>query len=530
MAMRSLTYWFLVFVHEFGRLIVSLTHPIFRWLYDGEHRGLPPVDSPLLMKSAVELAAMIRKREVTSLEVVEAFIKRIGQVNKYINAVVANRFEDARKEAAEVDHVLDSGNVPDNLSLENAPFLGVPITTKEAISIAGLPNTSGLLIRRGILSPEDADVIKCMRHAGAIPLALSNVSELCMWYESSNFIYGRSNNAYHQGRMVGGSSGGEGCVQSAAASPMGIGSDIGGSIRMPCFFNGVFGHKPSTGVVSNAGQFPLAKGEAETFLGTGPICRYATDLLPMFKLLVRSEHKEKLRLDETVDVRKLKYYYMEDDGGGFLMSPVHPDIKAAVRKAAKHFESLGCTVKRVSLRQMRMSFAMWSSLMGTSGNDSFCSLLANGPPNTPVNPFLELLLWLVGRGRHTLPAIGLGIGEKARYTPEKDAELRRLRDGLREEFEALLGNDGVFFYPPHPLPAPYHNQPLLVLFNFAYTSVFNVLGFPVTAVPMGLAAKEGVPVGIQVVGSRYQDRLTLAVAAELEHAGGGWVPPFTVSK
>jgi len=168
--------------------------------------------------------------------------------------------------------------------------------------------------------------------------------------------------------------------------------------------------------------------------------------------------------------------------------------------------------------------------MCTAGNDTFCSLLANGPSNPPVNPYLELLLWLIGRGRHTLPAILLGAGEKMRNTPAKDDELRRLRDSLRQDMEEILGDDGVFLYPTHPLPAPFHNQPVLLTFNFAYTGIFNVLGLPATAVPMGLASDEGVPVGIQVIASRYCDRLTLAVTSELEKAFGGWVPPFPVSE
>jgi len=168
--------------------------------------------------------------------------------------------------------------------------------------------------------------------------------------------------------------------------------------------------------------------------------------------------------------------------------------------------------------------------MAASGNDSFCSLLADGPPNRPISACVELALWLIGRARHTLPALFLAVGEKVRNSAAKDAELRAVRDSLREDLERLLGHDGVLLYPTHPLPAPFHNQPLLMLFNFAYTGVFNVLGVPATAVPMGLAADDGVPVGIQVVASRYSDRLTLAVAAALEQAFGGWVPPFPRTK
>ena len=144
-----------------------------------------------------------------------------------------------------------------------------------------------------------------MRKAGAIPLAVTNVSELCMWMESSNTVYGRTSNPYHTGRTVGGSSGGEGCVIFSAGSPWGIGSDVGGSIRMPSFFNGIFGHKPSTGIVDNGGQLPLAHGDHNKFLVTGPMCRHAKDIIPMLRVL--AEKKESiLRLNERVAMENVK--------------------------------------------------------------------------------------------------------------------------------------------------------------------------------------------------------------------------------
>ena len=146
----------------------------------------------------------------------------------------------------------------------------------------------------------------------------------------------------------------------------------------------------------------------------------------------------------------------------------------------------------------------------------------------PVNPLKELLYWLVQFPRHTLPAIGLGILEKSAPNPDFVTAMRERCDELRQEFTDLLGDDGVFLYPTHPLPAPYHNQPLTLINNFAYTGIFNVLGLPVTAVPMGLTPEKegGVPIGIQVVAAKYNDHLTLAVAQELENAFGGWVPPY----
>lgn len=166
---------------------------------------------------------------------------------------------------------------------------------------------------------------------------------------------------------------------------------------------------------------------------------------------------------------------------------------------------------------------IWATKMSTSGNDPFCYLMGNSVKE--VNPWKELALWLMGCPRHTLPAIFLGIGESFRGSPKVEQRLLDMSDALQSELENILGDDGVFLYPTHPVPAPYHNQPLTLIFNFAYTGIFNMLGFPVTQVPMGLA-KEGVPIGIQLVGSHMNDHLPLAVANAMEKEFGGWIPPF----
>lgn len=203
------------------------------------------------------------------------------------------------------------------------PFLGVPISTKDCIKVKGLLNTSGLYHRKDLRADEDAPVIKQMRDAGAIPFALTNTSELCMWWESVNCVHGRTNNPYDTNRIVGGSSGGEGAIQASAASPFGIGSDIGGSIRMPAFFNGIFGHKPTRFVINSEGQHPKPFcDEQESMLSSGPMCRYAVDLKPMMKVIAVKEKLPLLRLDEPVDVKKLKVYYQENDLGAHLVSPV----------------------------------------------------------------------------------------------------------------------------------------------------------------------------------------------------------------
>lgn len=156
---------------------------------------------------------------------------------------------------------------PENLG----PFHGVPISIKECFALEGMPNSAGLVSRKNYISKEDSTAVKRLRAAGFIPVGVTNTSELCMWMESSNKLYGITRNGYDPNHIVGGSSGGEAAIVSALGAPVGLGSDIGGSIRMPAFFCGVFGHKPTGGRVPGSGQFPVATGPALRYSKTQPM-------------------------------------------------------------------------------------------------------------------------------------------------------------------------------------------------------------------------------------------------------------------
>ncbi|XP_065267285.1 fatty-acid amide hydrolase 2 [Emys orbicularis] len=491
-------------------------------------RCVPPPGQPLLLLSARQLARRIRRREVKCTVVVQAYIKRIEEINPLVNAVVKARFDAALQEAHHVDKLLLEGHGDEDSLQEKFPFLGVPFTVKEAFALHGMPNTSGLVSRRNLISTSDALVVSRLKQAGAIPLGVTNCSELCMWYESSNNVYGRTNNPYDLQRIVGGSSGGEGCVLGAACSVIGVGSDIGGSIRMPAFFNGVFGHKPTTGVVPNDGQFPNALGVRTEFLCTGPMCRYAEDLEPMLRVMA-GPGVRKLKLDEKVSLEKVKFYCMEHDGGSVFVSPVDREILQAQRKVVEHLETqCGVQVQHVTIHKMKYAFQIWSAMMSSRDSDGqeaqlFTDLL--GDHGKPVWPLWELMKWFLGMSLHTIPAIALALTEKLmKLNPGGNAKLVSMGHSLRTEMMNLLGTDGILLYPSHPIVAPKHYSPLGMPFNFAYTAVFNVLGLPVTQCPLGLSS-EGLPLGIQVVAGPHNDHLTLAMARYLEKAFGGWVCP-----
>ncbi|KAH7693548.1 amidase, partial [Aphelenchoides avenae] len=214
------------------------------WNFGKTRRSVDKPDNALLMISAMEAADMVRTGELTSSELVEAYIERITHVNPLINAVVNVNFDEAREAAQQVDKFMERiAQDPEEIQklAQRKPLFGVPVSLKENISLEGFTSTVGLVCRKDAPPAEtDAVVVQNLREAGAIPLVTTNLPELGMWWESFNNLWGRTNNPYDTRRTCGGSSGGEGALIGAAASVIGVGGDIGGSIRIPAFFTGIF--------------------------------------------------------------------------------------------------------------------------------------------------------------------------------------------------------------------------------------------------------------------------------------------------
>jgi fatty acid amide hydrolase 2 len=460
-----------------------------------------------LSASATELARAIRAGELRSRQVVDAHLSMIERWNPSLNAVVAARFDHARQEADAADQAVAAGAPLGALH-------GVPCTIKECFQVAGMPHTAGLVARVGREVAEDAPTVARLRAAGAIVMGVTNTSELCMWMESSNRVYGRTNNPYDTSRTVGGSSGGEGAAVGCGATPFGLGSDIGGSIRMPAFFNGVFGHKPSPGLIPNTGQFPDAHGEAQRYLGTGPLCRRAEDLAPLVRILAGRD--DAIGDVDATPVRKV----IVVRGRGTMA--ISDEMVAAQDAAAECLAASGAQVGEVELPALRESLEIWAAMLGVAqGKSSFRRDMMR--PGS-IDLWIQALLWLVGRSPHTLPAIGLGLIENlGNLMPGRQRALIDAGRQLKQDVEALIG-DGVMLYPSYPTTAPRHFAPLFPPINYATTSIFNVLQVPVTQVPLGLD-RRGLPLGVQVVGVQGADTTTLAAARTLERGLGGWVPP-----
>jgi fatty acid amide hydrolase 2 len=299
---------------------------------------------------------------------------------------------------------------------------------------------------------------------------------------------------------------------------------------MPAFFNGVFGHKPSGGLVPGSGQYPMAENEAQRYNTTGPLCRRAEDLWPLLRIMAGPDGIDTgcvsmpIGDPASVEVSSLTVIDVAWNGG----VQVSDDLRAAQRRASDHLASRGATVRRLEIDGLDRSFEIWSAMLGTAGKTSFAELLGNGPR---VSAARELLKWTVRRSPHTLPALilaALETGAKHDRLKGRVAEAIELGRNLRRAVTDLIGPRGVMLYPSYPRPAPLHYVPMLRPFDFVYTGIFNVLELPSTQVPMGLNAR-GLPLGVQVAGIHGNDHLTIAVAMELERAFGGWVPPRTMS-
>ncbi len=473
----------------------------------------------LLKQSAISLAADIRAKKVTSRAVVEAHIAQVKCVNPRLNALVHNRFIDALREADAADQLI--ANTTDLASLP--PLLGVPCTIKDTFEFTGMPQVVGMVSRKDVYGQQDSYAVTALRRAGAIPLGVTNTPELAMWYETYNRVYGRSKNAYDRGRITGGSSGGEGAIVGAGASPFGLGSDVAGSIRMPAFFNGVFGHKGSPLLINNDGHFPSAHGQTLNYLSAGPLCRCAEDLEPLVRILA-GENSHRLQSVKDVDISKLRVITIAPERGPKATF----DILDAQQRAVDALVNKGAQHVTIDLPLIDDAFMIWSSILSDSSTPehSFTSMLFG---EHHIKHPIRALAGMAFKGKkspHTLPLLMLTLLEQ--FPNLASGQRQRFVDmgkQLKQQLNAILGDDGVLVMPTFPEVAPRHGAPIFKPFDFVDCAIVNAMELPSTAVPMGLNAG-GIPTGIQVIANQNNDHLTIASALVLEKAVGGWVPPW----
>nr|CAD7200387.1 unnamed protein product [Timema douglasi] len=538
-----------------------------------------PVDlnlNPSVTDTPVDCEGEGLKHEyyVTSEEVVQAYIARAREVNPLLNAVVEDRYEAALAEARSVDHGLQTSARGVALLAEQLPLLGVPFTVKESIALQGLSNVAGQVRMVGQKAREDAEAVRLLREAGAIPLLVSNTPEMCMHLETDNRVTGRTNNPYDLRRTPGGSSGGEAALLGSAASVISIGSDICGSLRIPALFCGIFGHKPTpvvrvlaidtevsglipsssisfceavclkrgqlshvrtnddilelrSRVVSISGHVPTSSDKLwpKVFV-IGPMVRYAEDL-PLIMRILANENCRQLRLDQPVDLSSLKIYFLEDDDSSVIPDTVQPDIKMAMRKVINHMKTkYNVTVQQMDTESLRNSLIQLSVPI-LAMDDVTDVFQKKSNPKENKSMCIEVFKYLMGLSDISLPVIMYGMMKRCSSSAVSDNERTRMNEKngqLKKHLKELLSDNAVFLYPTTTRCAPFHKEMHHRILNITFTIPCNTLGLPATSCPVGLNDK-GLPVGIQVIAGPCQDRLCLALAKEIETAFGGWIPP-----
>ncbi|MCR6641598.1 MAG: amidase [Sporocytophaga sp.] len=481
----------------------------------------------LLNKGAFELSRMIKRKEVSPVEVINTHIRRIESVNDKINAVVTFRFEEALLEARKAEEKIFKGDTTGLLC-------GVPLTVKESISIQGYPLTAGSIFRKSKLAEEDSKVVQYLKQEGAIILGQTNTPECNFWMESYNKIYGRTKNPYDTDRTPGGSSGGEGAIVGAGGVPFGVGSDIAGSIRMPAAFCGVFGHRPTSHLISIKGhafcervdQQNLDQSEIKNNLVIGPLCRKSEDLFPLIKIMSGASDKE-FQADEVqlnflkTDWSDYTFYLCPSPDIHFASYP-DKEISDIVEVAGKTFSNHGAKLEYLDHKIFYDAFEIWQSELTDANPHSLNEEFGNGKSLSLVK---ELGYRLIGKSHITLPGLLMCLGEKVFHRSEKEVK-NIIQKGvdLSLRLESLLGKNALILMPVFPRVAPKNKTPLMRPLDWNYTTLFSALDFPASSVPMGLNA-QNIPLSVQIIGNRNEDYPIILAAKLLDKIHGGWQMP-----
>lgn len=455
------------------------------------------------------MASLIQAREISSEELMSAHIRRIEEVNPALNAVVEPLFDSAMDSARRADLTLASGE-------SIGPFHGVPFSVKDSIDVAGVRTTAGTLGRKGAPpAAADACPVARLRSAGAIPVAKTNLPDLLFAYESDNFIFGRTNNPYDLSRTPGGSSGGEAALIAAGASPFGLGSDAAGSVRLPAAFCGITALKPTSGRLPRTGHIPPAAGWVEALWQIGPMARHAEDLETMLDVLAGSDGLDftapPARLDSDRAVKDLRIAFFTDNG---FASPL-PVMTASVEQAAKALASAGAKVEEATPPDLDKVYDLELSLLGADG----CEGLD------------DYVLQLGGKPSHPL----LNDGFLSRMRPRKmsAAQLAGLWaqwDAFRQSTARFFANHDAVLCPVYTRPALGHGESITEenFRGFSHTMAWNVGGNPAATVRCGNDGS--LPVNVQVVTARWNDRLAVSIVQHLEAALGGWKPSLLLDR
>jgi amidase len=463
----------------------------------------------IISASASELAAAIRSKEVSSKIVVEACLDRIAKVNPKINAIVQLTADSAREAADKADAALARGEIKGSLH-------GVPVTIKDTLETKGVICTGGTKGRANYIPQDDATAVARLRAAGAIILGKTNVPELAGAIESDNLIYGRTNNPYDLARTPGGSTGGEAAIIAAGGSPLGLGTDAGGSIRIPAHFCGLAAIKPTSGRVPRTGQFPMPLGARNAVFHVSLIARRVEDLALALPIISGPDFRDHsivgmpLGDPRNVTLRDLRVAYFEEDG---VATPAK-EIIAAVRDAAKSFMNAGVKVEESRPPDAAKAAIVYHDMSrgdGGAGTRAFLKSIGT----TEISPLFE-------------KALTYSVGPAMVSTTEALAAFVRW-DLFRNSMLRFIENYDAVLSPVAPYPALLHGTSFddENRRGIGYAQMYNLTGWPSATVRVG-TSPEGLPLGVQVAARPWREDVALALIQHLEKTFGGWKMPSSV--
>jgi amidase len=452
----------------------------------------------LIKQPAHKIVALIKQKEVSSEEITRAFLERIREVNPALNAVIQLDREKSLQAAKKADLAITRGE-------KLGALHGLPITIKDTINVFGYKNSYGSHLYDDYQPEAEGTCVTRLREAGAVILGLTNSPELLTAYESDNLIYGRTNNPFDQTRSSGGSSGGEAAIIASNGSPLGLGTDGGGSIRVPAHYCGIAGLKPTQGLIPLTGiALPFGgPGCLQAFGTCGPMARFVDDLTLMLSVLSGPDLFDPGAPPATigdptkVDVSKLKVAYFTDNG---IVTPTK-DIMDATRNAAKALADLGAKVEEARPDHIERTFELhWEPFFTMCDGGESVSGFFKNMPDDKISPLRQQFHRDAKQYNLTSAQLNQRFAEIAQF---------------RWSTYRFLNQYDILICPPCATVAKPHGQCLDEVKDFTYTMSFNNSGSPAAVIPFA-TSQEGLPIGVQIVANLWKDHVVLAVAKALE--------------
>jgi len=464
----------------------------------------------IILGTIAEIATGIREKKFSPVEVVRAHLDRILELQPKLNAFVHLDADGALNQARVAEAAVMRGE-------RLGPLHGVPLTIKSCMDVAGWPTPSGSLLRKDYVAQADAPLVARLRVAGAIILGNTNTPEYLMAYETDNSLSGKTSNPWNLERSSGGSSGGEAAAIASGCSAGGVGSDGGGSVRVPAHFCGICGLKPTPGRIPATGHYPEGGGAFGWIGVVGPMGRTVADVRALFEVMAGPDPGDALAAPVPVralgekDVRGLRIGILESEALG----KATPETVAAVDRAARILSQQGFVVEKKRLSGLNRAIEVWWYFFG---------------------PVIADSIWkgAVGHEEEMSPMlreyVALATAEIA-LTYDGFLNACAERDKIRAEILRQMEDVTILLSPVSTGPAFRHgkgNWRVGEKENYRdtmrHSQWLNLAGFPGVAVPVGVSS-EGLPIGVQVIGRPFEEERILAVAEAVERGRGAWEIP-----